>query len=274
MALHDAPHRGQAHAGARELAGAVQALEEAEQTVRRAHVKARAVVAHHKGRARTMRHAVQRDVGAQAACAVLPGIAQQVLQHQAQQGGVALGDEARLDLDVGGPFRGAAPQVVHHEAGQLREVHRLAGQRLLRELGQRQQRVDHLVHARGSAEHAVQVVVADPVELAAVVFLDDAGEAFHHPDRRPQIVRDGEAEVVRLGRGLRGAQRCTGVQGGPLRLRRRIGLQHLPALGAQLGHEGRRFAHSISACTASSAVLGVFAAAVASGGRVGVPDAG
>ena len=172
----------------REVAGAVQALEEAEEPLRRSHVEARAVVAHHEGGLLTVRLGPHRHLGLRAAAGVFPGIAQQVLEHQAQQRGVAPGGHAGFDVELGGAVRRAAAQVVDHVAGQLRQVDTLARQRLLRQPRQRQQRVDHQVHARGGAQHTVEVVVADAVEVASVVFFHDAREALDDADRRAQVV--------------------------------------------------------------------------------------
>ena len=61
-------------------------------------------------------------------------------------------------------------------------------------LARRQQRVDHAVHARGRGQYPVEVVVANAIEHAAVVFLEDAREALDHADRRAQVVRHRVAE--------------------------------------------------------------------------------
>ena len=103
-------------------------------------------------------------------------------------------DQVGLDQHLDVALGRAAAQVVDDEAGELRQVHRLALQRLRRQLRQREQRVDHVVHARRGAEHAVEMVDADAVEHAAVVFLDDAREALDDADRRAQVVRDGVGE--------------------------------------------------------------------------------
>ena len=228
MALHDAPHGRQAHAVAREVVGAVQTLEEAEQAVGRAHIKTGAVVAHHHRGRFTVRHLAQRYLRHRAAAAVLPGVAQQVFQHQAQQRGVAPSRQAGFDVDVGRPFRRAAAQVVHHIARQLGQVDALPGQRLLRQPRQRQQRVDHQVHARCSAQHPVEVVVADTVQQAAVVFLDDAREPFDDADRRAQVMRQREGGGVAFARmGLRaGALFTQARQQQRLRPRQRGGRWH------------------------------------------------
>jgi hypothetical protein len=98
-------------------------------------------------------------------------------------------------------------QVVGDEGRQLRQVDRLACQRLRRQAGQRQHGVDHLVHARAGGQHAVEVVVAHAVEVPAVVLLDDAREAFDDADGRAQVVRDGVDQRRRVGsRTVIGAQ--------------------------------------------------------------------
>ena len=98
MAAHDAPHRRQADAGAREVAGAVQALEHAEQAVGEAHVEAGAVVAHGEACRLAVAAALEARCCACAALAgVLPGVAEQVLEHHAQQRRVALRLQAGLD---------------------------------------------------------------------------------------------------------------------------------------------------------------------------------
>ena len=73
---------------------------------------------------------------------------------------------AGLDLDLDPRSGLLTAQVVDDEAGDLRQVDRHARDRLRRQPRKREQRVDHAVHARGRAEHAVEMVVADAVEDA------------------------------------------------------------------------------------------------------------
>ena len=140
---------------------------------------------------------------------VLPGVADQVFEQHAQERRIARGEQLRLDLDLDRALRALAAQVVDDKAGDLRQVHRRARERLRRQTRELQQRVDHAVHARRRAEHALEVVVADRVEHRAVVFLDDLGEALDDADRRAQVVRDDVAErgVIGLVGALGGAHR-------------------------------------------------------------------
>jgi hypothetical protein len=103
---------------------------------------------------------------------------------------------------------------------------------------------DHAVHPRSSPQHAVEVVVADAVEQAAVVFFHDLGETLDHTDRRAQIVRDGVAEgflfvdagvFTRL-RGGQGAHGC-GL-GGQL-----AGRAHVAGKAALCIEQGRTAQH-------------------------------
>ena len=194
MAAHDPLHRCQAHAVAGEFTAAMQPREDAEQAVGRAHVETGAVVAHYKHRSADLVDLFEADVGQCQLGAVLPGIAEQVLQHQVQQCAVAHRHQAGLDVQPDLAPGVAVLQVVGHLGGQPRQVHRHPGQGLGRQPGQRQQRVDHAVHPRGGGLDPVEVIIADPVQLAAVVLLQYPRKTIHHPDRCPQVVRDGVAE--------------------------------------------------------------------------------
>ena len=193
MAAQDAPHRGQADAGAGELGGAVQALEGAEQPAGEAHVEAGAVVAHEEGLAllRRVAGAAELDPRVLAARRVLPGIADQVVEHDAQQGRVAAGAQALGDLHLDLALGRLLAQLLDDLPGHRAQVDLDRLQRLGRQPRQRQQRVDHAVHAGGRAHDAFEMVVADPVEQVAVVLAHDAGEALDDADRRAQVVRDG-----------------------------------------------------------------------------------
>ena len=193
MAADDSPHRSKADARARKFAGAVEALERAEQAIGKPHVEAGAVVAHREAR-RLAGVANEGDPRRVRVAGVLPGIAEQVLEHHAQQGRVADRDQAGLDLDLDPALRREPAQVFDDVAGEQRQIDRHAGDRLRRELREREQGVDHVVHARGGAEHALEVIDADPAEHRRIVFLDDPREALDDADRRAQVVRDQRAE--------------------------------------------------------------------------------
>ncbi len=160
---HDAPHRRQADTGALEVICAVQALEDAEQPVREPHIEAGAVVPNAVGGLAVVQRAFEPDLRIGLPGGVLPGVAEQVLERNAQQRRIALYLQTLLDVHADHALRRLAAQIVGDVAGELRQVHRLSGQRSRRQLRQRQQRIDHAVHARGGAEHAVQMVVADAV---------------------------------------------------------------------------------------------------------------
>ena len=129
VAAHDAPNRSQADAGAREIVRTVQALEHAEQPVCEAHVEAGAVVAHGE-RVGLARAPFERDQRLRRLGAVFPGVAQQVFDHDAQQRRVAQRQHGWLDVDLHFALGPLAAQVVGHVGGKLRQVYRLARQRL------------------------------------------------------------------------------------------------------------------------------------------------
>src|SRR5439155_9352863 len=81
VAAHDAAHRCEADPGALEIGRAVQALEHAEEPIRKAHVEAGAVVAHRERRVAELRIAAEPDLRLGALAGVLPGVAEQVLEH-------------------------------------------------------------------------------------------------------------------------------------------------------------------------------------------------
>src|SRR5690348_5492783 len=105
VTLDDALDRRQADAGAGELVDAVQALERAEQLGDVTHVEAGAVVAHEVAAPAVLHLGAELDARARVARRVFPGVAQEVLEDEADERGVGLVDEAgrdhELDLALG-----------------------------------------------------------------------------------------------------------------------------------------------------------------------------
>jgi hypothetical protein len=193
VSLDDLAYRGQAHTRALKIVAAVKALERTKEPVGEAHVKTGTIVADREG-VGGLNAAFESDAGSRCFAAVLPGIAQQVFKCHAQQGGVTLGNHARLDLDLNFSVGGLLAQIVDDVLGQLRKIDRFIGQRNVGELGQRKQRIDHAIHSGGGAHDTINVVITDPVEEPPVVFLQDFGKTLHHADGRTEVMRDGVAE--------------------------------------------------------------------------------
>src|SRR5688500_17994525 len=98
--MDHALHRGQAYPGAAELLRAVQPLERTEQLVREAHVEAGAVVAHEEYAALAVAHGADLDPRMLDARRELPGIANQVVEHDAQQLRIGIGVQAIPDVGI------------------------------------------------------------------------------------------------------------------------------------------------------------------------------
>src|SRR5438093_4748737 len=95
MAVNDSLHRRQPNARAAKLALIVQPLEWREQIVRSRHVKTRAVVAHEiSSGSISLRERPKFNARARTVRRELPRVAQQILQHDSQQLGVALGSQS------------------------------------------------------------------------------------------------------------------------------------------------------------------------------------
>src|SRR5579862_5648115 len=99
VAGDDALHRGQANARAFKLRGAVQPLEWLEELVRIGHVEPGAVVAHEEAGLPAHLRAAKLDVAGGMLGGELPGVAQQILQHNPQQPPVAAGHQVAGDIE-------------------------------------------------------------------------------------------------------------------------------------------------------------------------------
>ena len=170
------------------------ALEQAKESVGRAHVEAGAVVTHLEHALPALLHGAQLDAGPVRLAGVLPGIGQEVLQHQAQQGRVSRDLQTGLDPHLHHPVGLTASQVFHDVSRQLTEVDGLPCKRPGGQLGQCQHGVDHRVHPRCGGQDAIQVVVTNAVELLAVVLLQDPGKTVDHAHGGSQVVRDRVTE--------------------------------------------------------------------------------
>ncbi len=114
MPLHDSLHDRQTDAGALELLGAVEPLEDAKQLVRVLHLESRTVV---PDKVRQLARAggtadLDRRLGARAR--ELPGVADEVRQDLPDEGAVGEGRRQGRDRDRDVALRLEAPQVFDH----------------------------------------------------------------------------------------------------------------------------------------------------------------
>src|SRR5450756_545697 len=157
---HDALHGSEADAGAGELVGGVKPLERREQLVDVGRVEAGAVVAHVVRGDAVAPVDPDLDVRLRLARSELPGVRKKVLQHDAQQRRVAVGDETVRHRRVDGALRLRLPQVGEDVARQRREVDLLTHHLPAGDPRQQQQVVDELPHALRGGALAGQVAVS------------------------------------------------------------------------------------------------------------------
>ena len=90
----------------------------------------------------------------------LPGVAEQVLEDDVYERGVALGDESFLDGDVDHPIRLRLAQLRYHAPGDGREVDFTEFHLPAPDPGEREEGVDQLAHRLRRGADALQVVSA------------------------------------------------------------------------------------------------------------------
>ena len=95
----------------------------------------------------------------------LPGVAEQVLQDDPQQAGVAVRGQPRLDHEVGLPTWLQPLQFRRDRPGEGAEVHSLALHVAAGQAGQLQQVVNELGHPLAAGPHPLEVVLALLVQL-------------------------------------------------------------------------------------------------------------
>jgi hypothetical protein len=111
MPLHDPLHDRQTDAGALEVLGAVEPLEDAKQLVGIRHLKSRAVVLDEVRQFAGARGAADFDCRPGARARELPGVANEVRQDLPDQSAVREGRRQRRDRDSDLAFRFQAPQL-------------------------------------------------------------------------------------------------------------------------------------------------------------------
>src|SRR5687768_7967877 len=97
MSLHDASHGGEADAGARVVAVGVKALKRREQSIDIRHVEAGAVVAHEEDGLAIAALGADMNVRGMCSRSELPRVADQVVEQDAHESAVCIGNETRLD---------------------------------------------------------------------------------------------------------------------------------------------------------------------------------
>src|SRR5439155_2532259 len=121
VAVNDPLHGSQANARSIELALLVQALERGKQFVGVSHIEARAVVSH-EVRLLLAVGAPESDRGVWFTRGEFPRVAEQVLQHDAEQMDVAGGAQPRLDLPGHLPIGMGRLKILHDGIGERAQI--------------------------------------------------------------------------------------------------------------------------------------------------------
>ncbi len=173
------------------------------------------VVAYEEHRRAPFHATPDLDVGACALVRELPGVGEEVVEHDpcGEEAGVPLRLAAPLDDELDTPLRlpfEEPGRALLREAG---EVHPLAHDLAAGHLREPEQAVDELRHLVRRPPHPGEVAAPLRIELVGAVLLERLAEAVDGAEGRPQIVGDRVAERLELlVRGLGRLRR--GLQGG------------------------------------------------------------
>src|SRR5918997_106833 len=196
VTLHDALDRREPYAGALEVLRRVQALERAEELGRVGHVEPDPVVADVVDRA-PVRDAELHD-GAPLLLGELERVAQQVLERDPQQAGVAGSREALRDHELHLPIGSRPPELGGDLAGDRAQVHAAARERAARHPREVEQVVYEGGHAPAGGPHPAEVAAGLLVEPPGVVLQEYLGEALDAPQGSPKVVGDRVGEGLEL----------------------------------------------------------------------------
>src|SRR5262245_4975682 len=176
----------------------MQPLKRAKELLSVLHVEAHAVVLDEIGWLVVAAACTEFDPGMCGRPGVLPGIAKQVREGDAEQPFVAGGDEVRCDLGVDRAIRFLAFEFLNDLARELAERHRLAVQILTRDARELQQIVDQIPHALRARAHAGEMLLRLRIEPRRVFFEQQRAETIDSAKRRTQVVRHRVAERLQL----------------------------------------------------------------------------
>jgi hypothetical protein len=177
----DALHGREADAGAGQFRVAMPALERPQPLVRGGHVKPRAVLAHAPHR-RPVRRGLPPYLNPRLGFhgGQFPGMAQQVVEPDAQPLGVAVRRQALGDAPVDRTAGLTAVEVDGHLLGEGTQVHRLPLDRVARDVAQGQKGVEALVHTLGGRANVpdeLQAVGREPLGVVVPQGVDEAVNA-------------------------------------------------------------------------------------------------
>src|SRR5712691_7054833 len=128
MPRHDALNRSQADAGAGEFGSSMERLERGKKLLCIGGIEPHAVIAHEKrGTAILTAHA-KLDSAARPPGRRLPGIAEQILEHDAEQPWITVSGRVRVNDEFDVPHRVLLAQIARNSAGDRTQIDRFAMQ--------------------------------------------------------------------------------------------------------------------------------------------------
>src|SRR5947209_2305430 len=175
--IDDALNSRQANACALEFICGVQALERAEQLVGKRHLEASAIVADEKDCLTVSLLTREIDLCAFSLRGELPGVAQQITEHDFQQTLIALGHESFFNLGGHSSPRISLLQFSDHFLSQRAEIDCLAAHLAAGHTRKLQHVVNQLRHLLAGIADLLQIVLPVLIKFVRVVFKERLAEA-------------------------------------------------------------------------------------------------
>src|SRR5437867_4808637 len=174
-------------------------LKGAEQLLRVIQVKPRAIVRDEIGQAAVILvSGSELYSGTRMPARILPRVADQVLQCDAEQPGIAVRLDPLLDHNFYQTLRLGLPVFGDHSLRQGAQIHRLSPHLAAGYARELEQVVYELRHALARHAHAGDILLSLIVQLSGIILEQRLRETVDSPQRGPQIVRDRVAEGFEL----------------------------------------------------------------------------
>ena len=196
--MNNALHSRQANAGAVEFGRSVQAMERREQPVGIVHVKAGPVITHEIEPCALPFRTPEFDPGAGLPAGELPGIAEQVFQHDTQQVSIADSDHSAGNHEFYLALRLCLMQLGGDLPRQIAKVYPRPLHLALCQARQLEQVVNKLPHAQAAGLHTPEIVLGGSIQLVSIVLQQRLAKAIQRAQRCTQVVRDGIGKGFQL----------------------------------------------------------------------------
>ena len=128
----------------------------------------------------------------------LPGVPEEVIEHNPQQRRVALGHNALGDPPLHLAVWLGLLELLRDGPGKGGEIHRLAAHLGTRDARQFENVINQVAHALAGATNALEVILTGLIQPIGIVLQHGLAEAIDAPERGAQVVRDRVAERLQL----------------------------------------------------------------------------